>query len=108
MKTKITTGAGTFVAAACCFGLLNLIFGALGLTAAVAAINNYGDYVFFPAYALFGTLFVLSLPKNWFSYILMAIVAALGIYFMIFGFVYAGLIIGGAVLGGLVYRWLKK
>jgi len=110
-KLKTTSGIGAGIALGCCFGLLNVIFGLLGLTAALAAVNRYGDYVFFPAYSFFATLFVWSLlrgRKNWYAYVIGLIGLAIGIYFMVFGLVYASLIIGGAVLGGIVIQWLKR
>ncbi len=110
-KLRTTSGILSGVATACCFGLLNVVLGLLGLTAAVAAVNRYGDYLFFPAYAFFATLFVWSLfriKKKWITYTVTAVAVALGIYFMIFGITYALLILGGAGFGGIAIKWLKK
>jgi len=107
-KLRTTSGIMAGFAAGCCFGLLNVLFGALGFTATVAAINKYGDFIFFPLYAFFATLFVLSLKRSWLKKTVAVIAAGLGIYFMIFGVLYASLIVGGALLGGLAFKWLKK
>jgi len=107
--SKLKTGIGAGIALGCCFGLLNVIFGLLGFTAALAVINKYGDYIFFPAYSFFATLFVWSLlnRKNWLTYVVSLLALGFGIYFMIFGWVYAGLVVGGTILGGIVIRWLR-
>ena len=108
MRKLKTTGIGAGIALGCCFGLLNVIFGLLGFTAALAVINKYGDYIFFPAYSFFATLFVWSLlDRKWLTYMVGLLALALGIYFMIFGWVYAGLVVGGTILGGIVIRWLQ-
>ena len=108
MKTGCkTSGTGTAIAAACCFGLLTLILGLLGLTAALAYVNKYGDYVFFPAFAIFGTIFikqVLGWKKNWFTYTLSLIIMGVLIWFMTFSRVFTFLVIGGVVVGLLFIR----
>lgn len=110
-QVKNTSGICAGIATACCFGLLNLILGMLGFTAAIAVVNNYGDYIFFPAYSFFSTIFVWALlreKKNWLRYTITAVAIALGVYFMLFGITYTLLVIGGTVLGGIATKWLKR
>jgi len=57
----IKTGAiGTVISLACCFGALGILLGALGLTGVLAYVNNYGDYVFFPALAIFLAMLIIG------------------------------------------------
>jgi len=112
-KTKVlkTCAVGTGVSAACCFGLLNLLLGLFGLTAALAYVNQYGDYIFFPAFAIFGTIFAYALlgwKRRWYNYILSILTAGIAIWFMTFGLVYAGLILAGIIAGGLITISLHK
>ena len=100
-----TCAVGTGVSVACCFGLLSVIFGLLGLTAALAYVNAYGDYVFFPSFAIFGTIFAYALlgwRKSWYNYVLVILITGIAIWFMTFGMVYAGLILTGIIAGGLI------
>ena len=103
-KSGICTG----IAAACCFGLLNVLFTLFGITAAILWINHYGDYLFFPMYAFFGTIFATTtfrLEKRLVTYLLLAVWGGLALYFSSFGIVYTTLIICGIVAGGIVW-WL--
>ncbi|PIN76121.1 hypothetical protein COV18_00715 [Candidatus Woesearchaeota archaeon CG10_big_fil_rev_8_21_14_0_10_37_12] len=107
MKSKLTTGSGigTGFSLACCFGLLSLLLGLFGLTTAIAAVNKYGDYVFFPLYSLFATLFISSI-WNWkrkiAKTVLILLILVITIWLMTFGIVYTGLIILGIIIGGLL------
>ena len=106
-----TCAVGTGVSIACCFGLLSVIFGLLGLTAALAYVNAYGDYVFFPSFAIFGTIFtyvLLRWKKTGYNYVLAILTAGIAIWFMTFGLVYAGLILAGIIAGGLITISLYK
>jgi len=101
------SATGTAVSAACCFGVLNVILGLFGLTAAIAYVNQYGDYIFFPAFAIFGVIFIkqlLNWKKNWFTWLLSLIIVGIIIWFMTFGILYAGLIFGGAIIGLLFLK----
>jgi len=112
-KTKVlkTCAVGTGVSVACCFGLLGLILGVFGLTTALAYVNTYGDFLFFPAFAIFGTIFAYALlgwEKIWYNYVLAILTAGIAIWFMTFGLVYTGLILGGIIVGGLITIPLHK
>jgi len=105
------SGLGTLVPGLCCFGLLNVLLGLLGLTAAIAWVNNYGDYIFFPLFALFGTIFIkqlLTWKKHWVTYLISLIVIGIMIFFMKFGFSNVALIIGGVLVGLLILKYVKK
>lgn len=95
--------AGTGIFAACCFGLFSIL-GVLGFTTALAYINNYGDYIFLPAYAAFGTVLVYALmqwKRNIYTYIISIITISVMIYFSVFGIIWFSIIFGGILLGGL-------
>lgn len=107
MKVSATVAG---VSLLCCFGLFGVLLGIFGLTAALAYVNQYGDFVFFPAFAIFGTLFVYSMlkwKKNIYTYIVSAATAVFALYFMIFGLTFALLILGGIVIGGLIIWRIK-
>jgi len=75
--------SGTIVAGLCCLGMVGVLLGLFGATAAIAYVNQFGDFIFLPAYGVFATLLVygmLSLRKNWFTYLITAVVAGLAIY----------------------------
>lgn len=104
-------GAGGFVALLCCFGVLGALLGLFGAAGAIAYVNNYGDYVFFPAYSFFATLFVYGLlnwKKNFGTYVLSAVAVGFGLFFAKFGLLYAGLILAGLIIGLLLVLGSKK
>jgi len=112
MKKSIKTYAtGTAISLACCFGLLNFLLGIFGLAAFIAYVNQFGDYIFFPAFAIFGTLLANSLiqwKKNWATYALSAVVLIFMIYFAIFGAIYTLLILTGVIVGSILIKYFKK
>jgi len=106
-RLKITA-IGSGIAVGCCFGLLGFILGLLGLTAALAYVNKYGDFVFFPAFAIFGTVLVYSLmqwKQNVYTYLLSLATISIMIYFAIFGIIWLLLILGG-IIAGTVISWI--
>ena len=110
-KNIKTYATGTIISLACCFGLLNVLLGLFGLTAALAYVNRYGDYIFFPAFAIFGTLLIYSLinwKKIWWTYAIAAITAVIMVYFAIFGLIYALIIIGGIVIAIILIKYVIK
>ena len=110
-KTLKTCAVGTGISVACCFGLIGMILGILGITSALAYVNTYGDYVFFPSFAIFGTIFVYALlgwKKTWYNYTVAVLTAGIAIWFMTFGLVYTGIIIAGIIAGGLITWTLHK
>jgi len=99
---------GTIVAGLCCLGILGVLLGLFGATAAIAYVNQFGDFVFLPAYGAFGTLLVygmLSLRKNWLTYLVTAAVAGFAIYLSLslLGAVLTG---SGIVLGVILIKVL--
>jgi len=79
-------GYGTVVSGLCCFGFLGLLFGLIGASAALAFVNTYGDYVFIPAYLIFGAIFIYGLlivRKDWVAYSISTIVLLIGVYLLV-------------------------
>jgi len=105
------SASGTVVSAACCFGLLNVILGLFGLTAAIAYVNTYGDYIFFPAFAIFGAIFMkqlLNWKKNWLTLLLSLAIVGVMIWFITFGILYTTLIIGGVIIGLILIKLFRR
>ena len=103
-----TTAVGSGIAVGCCFGLLGFILGLLGLTATLAYVNKYGDFVFFPAFAIFGTLLIYSLmqwKRNVYTYLLSLATIGIMIYFATIGIVWLLLILTGVILGSVI-SWI--
>ena len=68
VKKYCKVGAyGTIISGLCCLGLLGVLLGVFGATAAIAYVNKFGDFIFLPAYGIFATLFVYSLLKFYFN-----------------------------------------
>lgn len=110
-KTTAVCAAGTGASLACCFGLLGFLLGIFGLTSAIAYVNTYGDFIFFPSYAVFGTIFIYGLVtwrRMWYTYMLSVVTAAVMLYFSTFGIVYAALIFGGVVVGLLLIKYVLR
>lgn len=107
-KTMKVCGAGTGVSFACCFGLLGFLLGVFGLTSAIAYVNAYGDFIFFPSFAIFATLFMYGLMtwrKVWYSYATSIVTVLIMIWFATFGLVYASLIFGGVLAALAIIKW---
>ena len=97
---------GTVVAGLCCLGILGVLLGFFGATAAIAYVNKFGDFVFLPAYGVFATLLVygmLSLRKNWFTYLITAAVAGLAVYVSL-SLLGVALTVSGIVLGVILIK----
>ena len=104
--TDKKSGTGTAVSAACCFGALGIL-GLLGFTTALAYVNRFGDYIFFPAYAAFGTVLVyamISYRKNALAYLVSIATIGLMLYFSIFGLLWAGLVLIGVIIGTIINK----
>lgn len=92
---------GTIISGLCCLGVLGVLLGIFGLTAAIAYVNKFGDFLFLPAYGAFATLLVygmLSLKKNVLTYAVTVIVAALAVYLSL-SLMGAVLTIAGILIG---------
>jgi len=101
---------GTVVSAICCLGVVGVVLALFGATAAIAFVNNIGDFIFLPAYGAFATLLVfgmLSLRKNWLTYITTAAVAGFAIYLSL-SVSGALLTLGGIVLGIVLIFLLRR
>ena len=101
---------GTVISGLCCLGILGVLLGLFGATAAITYVNKFGDFVFLPAYGAFATLLVfsmLSLKKNWFTYLVTAIVAGLAVYLSL-SLIGALLIISGIILGIALIFLLRR
>jgi len=110
-RTLKTTAIGSGVALGCCFGVLGFILGILGLTTALAFVNKYGDFLFFPTFSAFGTILIYSLMKwkrNMYTYLLSLVTIGIMIYFTIFGIVWFLLILIGAISGSLIILIIHK
>jgi len=111
MSKLKTCATGTGVSLACCFGFLGFFLGLFGLTTALSYVNTYGDYVFFPSYAIFGTVFIYALlkwRKTWYNYLLSLGLISMMVYFSVFGIVYASLVIGGIIIGLIIIKYALK
>ena len=109
-KVLKTSATGTGIFAACCFGVLSIL-GVLGFTSALAYINNYGDYVFFPGYAAFGTVLVYALmqwKKNIYTYLVSIATVGVMVYFSVFGIIWFLLILGGVIFGGIIILIIRR
>lgn len=105
MNAKKCCQIGGCIALLCCLGFLGTLLGLFGAARAIAYINQYGDYVFFPAYSFFATLFIYGLinwKKHWASYLLSLITVIIGVWFASFGLIYTGLITGEVIISLLL------
>lgn len=101
---------GTIVSALCCLGTLGLLLALFGATAALAYVNQYGDFVFLPAYGAFATLLVygmLSIKKNWLTYLITAAIAGFAVYLSL-SLRGALLTLSGIVLGAIIIWLLRR
>jgi len=101
---------GTIISGLCCLGLLGVLLGLFGATAAIAYVNKFGDFIFLPAYGIFGTLLVysmLKLKKNWLTYLITVAVAGLAIYvsLSLSGVLLTG---GGIIIGAMLIALLRR
>ena len=106
-----TTAIGSGIAIGCCFGVVGFILGILGLTTALAYVNKFGDFLFFPAFAAFGTILIYSLmqwKRNMYTYLLSLVTIGIMIYFTIFGIAWFLLILSGAIAGGIITLIIRK
>jgi hypothetical protein len=88
------SGLGTAVSPLYCLGLLGFFLVLFGMTTALAYYNDYGDFIFFPAYGTFGTVFahsLLSWKRNASTY-LTVLFAASGPDDLLIG---CGVVLGG-------------
>jgi len=110
-KSIATCATGAGISLACCFGLLGFLLGLFGLTTAISYVNAYGDFIFFPSFAIFAILLIygiLEWRKQWYTYLLSASLIGFLIYFMIFGIVYVMLILGGVGAGLLLIKYILR
>ena len=106
-----TTAIGSGIAIGCCFGVIGFILGILGLTTALAYVNKFGDFLFFPAFAAFGTILIYSLmqwKRNVYTYLLSLVAIGIMIYFSIFGIVSFLLILSGIIAGSIILLIIRR
>ncbi len=97
---------GTIISGLCCLGIVGVLLGLFGATAAIAYVNEFGDFVFLPAYGAFATLLIygmLMLKKNWITYLLTIIIAGFAVYFSL-SLLGAALTGSGIILGVILIK----